>query len=44
LIDRPDEGAHLARAAAHLAATEYSRESYVRRTAEAYARLEIARQ
>jgi glycosyltransferase involved in cell wall biosynthesis len=36
LIDRPDERARLARAAADLAATKYSRESYVRRTAQAY--------
>jgi glycosyltransferase involved in cell wall biosynthesis len=39
LIDRPDERARLSRAAASLAAEKYSRESYVRRTAEAYRRL-----
>jgi glycosyltransferase involved in cell wall biosynthesis len=39
LIDRPDERARLSRAAASLAAETYSRESYVRRTAEAYRRL-----
>jgi glycosyltransferase involved in cell wall biosynthesis len=39
LIDRPDERLRLANAARALAATKYSRESYVRRTAEAYERL-----
>jgi glycosyltransferase involved in cell wall biosynthesis len=39
LIDRPDERARLAQAARQLAAAKYSRESYVRRTAEAYERL-----
>jgi glycosyltransferase involved in cell wall biosynthesis len=39
LIDRPAERERLARAAAELAATEYSRDAYVRRTAEAYDRL-----
>ena len=39
LIDRPERGLQLASAAAELAARKYSRESYVRRTAEAYARL-----
>jgi glycosyltransferase involved in cell wall biosynthesis len=39
LIDRPAERERLAKAAAALAATRYSRESYVRRTAEAYRRL-----
>ena len=39
LIDRPAERERLARAAADLAATTYSRDSYVRRTAEAYDRL-----
>ena len=39
LIDRPAERDRLAKAAAALAATRYSRESYVRRTAEAYRRL-----
>jgi glycosyltransferase involved in cell wall biosynthesis len=39
LIDRPDEGTRLARAAATLAASQYSRDEYVRRTAEAYGRL-----
>jgi glycosyltransferase involved in cell wall biosynthesis len=39
LIDRPEERARLSAAAAGLAAAKYSRESYVRRTAEAYARL-----
>jgi glycosyltransferase involved in cell wall biosynthesis len=39
LIDRPAERDRLARAAAALAATEYSRDKYVRRTAEAYDRL-----
>jgi glycosyltransferase involved in cell wall biosynthesis len=36
LIDRPAERQRLSTAAAALAATRYSRESYVRRTAEAY--------
>ena len=39
LIDRPEERRRLADAAALLAATRYSREAYVRRTAEAYQRL-----
>jgi glycosyltransferase involved in cell wall biosynthesis len=39
LIDDPAEGQRLAAAAAALAAERYSRESYVRRTAEAYRRL-----
>jgi glycosyltransferase involved in cell wall biosynthesis len=39
LIDRPEERARLSRAAADLAASKYSRDSYVRRTAEAYRRL-----
>jgi glycosyltransferase involved in cell wall biosynthesis len=39
LVDRPDERARLAGAARRLAAERYSREAYVRRTAEAYARL-----
>jgi glycosyltransferase involved in cell wall biosynthesis len=39
LIDRPDERMRLAHAAAELATAEYSRASYVRRTAEAYERL-----
>jgi len=39
LIDRPQERARLAQAAAALAAAKYSRQVYVRRTAEAYARL-----
>ena len=39
LIDHPEERARLASAAAALAASRYSREAYVRRTAEAYARL-----
>jgi glycosyltransferase involved in cell wall biosynthesis len=39
LFDRPGERTRLARAAAELAATKYSREVYLRRTAEAYARL-----
>ena len=39
LIDRPEERERLARAAADLAATQYSRDAYVRRTAEAYHRL-----
>jgi glycosyltransferase involved in cell wall biosynthesis len=39
LIDRPAERERLAHAAADLAATQYSRDSYVRRTAEAYDRL-----
>jgi glycosyltransferase involved in cell wall biosynthesis len=43
LIGRPEERARLAAAAAGLAAAKYSRESYVRRTAEAYARLIDAR-
>lgn len=41
LIDRPDERARLARAAAALAADKYSRAAYVRRTAEAYERLAL---
>jgi glycosyltransferase involved in cell wall biosynthesis len=41
LIDRPDERARLARAAAALAAEKYSRAAYVRRTAEAYERLAL---
>jgi glycosyltransferase involved in cell wall biosynthesis len=41
LIDRPEEGKRLARAAADLAATKYSRAAYVRRTAEAYERLAV---
>jgi glycosyltransferase involved in cell wall biosynthesis len=41
LIDRPDERARLAQAAAALAAEKYSRASYVRRTAEAYERLAL---
>jgi glycosyltransferase involved in cell wall biosynthesis len=36
LIDRPEERQRLAAAASMLAATKYSREAYVRRTAEAY--------
>jgi glycosyltransferase involved in cell wall biosynthesis len=39
LIDRPEERQRLSRAGAELAAARYSRESYVRRTAEAYRRL-----
>jgi glycosyltransferase involved in cell wall biosynthesis len=39
LIARPAERERLARAAADLAATQYSRDAYVRRTAEAYDRL-----
>jgi glycosyltransferase involved in cell wall biosynthesis len=39
LIDAPQERERLARAAAALAAEKYSREAYVRRTAEAYRRL-----
>ena len=39
LLDSPDERARLSRAAAALAATKYSREAYLRRTAEAYRRL-----
>ena len=39
LIDQPAERERLARAAAELAATEYGRDAYVRRTAEAYDRL-----
>ena len=39
LIDRPQERARLADAARVLAATKYSREAYVKRTAEAYRRL-----
>jgi glycosyltransferase involved in cell wall biosynthesis len=39
LADRPEERARLAAAASRLAADKYSREAYVRRTAEAYARL-----
>jgi glycosyltransferase involved in cell wall biosynthesis len=42
LIDCPAERARLAREAATLAAEKYSREAYVRRTAEAYARLSMA--
>ena len=39
LIDQPAERERLSRAAAALAADRYSRESYIRRTAEAYRRL-----
>ena len=39
LIDRPETRAQLSAAAAALASSRYSRESYVRRTAEAYRRL-----
>jgi glycosyltransferase involved in cell wall biosynthesis len=39
LIDRPEERSRLSAAAAALAATKYSREAYVKRTAEAYRRL-----
>jgi glycosyltransferase involved in cell wall biosynthesis len=39
LIDRPDERVRLSQAAAALAAKKYSRDAYMRRTAEAYARL-----
>lgn len=39
LIDRPDERGKLASRAAQLAAEKYSRDAYVRRTAEAYERL-----
>jgi glycosyltransferase involved in cell wall biosynthesis len=39
MIDRPEERARLATAAAELEATRYSREVYLRRTADAYQRL-----
>lgn len=39
LVDRPDERERLAAAARRLAEEKYSRQAYVRRTAEAYARL-----
>ena len=39
LLDRPDERARLSKAAAAVAQEKYSRESYLRRTAEAYRRL-----
>jgi glycosyltransferase involved in cell wall biosynthesis len=39
LIDRPQERTQLSAAAAALASSRYSRESYVQRTAEAYRRL-----
>jgi glycosyltransferase involved in cell wall biosynthesis len=39
LVDQPDVRARLAGAALNLARDRYSREAYVRRTAEAYARL-----
>jgi hypothetical protein len=39
LIEHPDERARLAAAARVVAGDKYSRESYVRRTAQAYARL-----
>jgi glycosyltransferase involved in cell wall biosynthesis len=39
LMDRPEQGAVLAAAARIVARDKYSRESYVRRTAEAYERL-----
>lgn len=39
LLDRPGERARLAQAARELAASKYSRELYVRRTAEVYERL-----
>jgi glycosyltransferase involved in cell wall biosynthesis len=43
LIDQPGERQRLAAAACALAASKYSREAYVRRTAEAYARLQQPR-
>ncbi len=43
LLDHPEERARLASAAAALAAEKYSREAYVRRTEQAYARLFDAR-
>jgi glycosyltransferase involved in cell wall biosynthesis len=43
LLDRPDERQRLAAAARALAANKYSREAYVRRTAEAYALLMAGR-
>jgi glycosyltransferase involved in cell wall biosynthesis len=39
LVDHPERGVQLAAAAADLAATHYSRASYVQRTADAYRRL-----
>jgi glycosyltransferase involved in cell wall biosynthesis len=39
VLDHPDSGARLARAALRVAGEKYSREAYLRRTAEAYARL-----
>ncbi len=39
LLDRPDERRRLAKAARELAAGKYSRDAYVRRTAQAYAML-----
>jgi glycosyltransferase involved in cell wall biosynthesis len=43
LIDRPEQRARLAAAARDLAAEKYSREAYMRRTAEAYSRLMATR-
>jgi glycosyltransferase involved in cell wall biosynthesis len=43
LLDRPDERQRLAAAARELAANKYSREAYVRRTAQAYAVLMAGR-
>jgi len=43
LLDRPEERARLSAAAAVIAQEKYSRESYLRRTAEAYRRLQGAR-
>jgi glycosyltransferase involved in cell wall biosynthesis len=39
LLERPEERARLSKAAAAVAAEKYSRESYMRRTAEAYRRM-----
>lgn len=42
LLDRPDERVRLAAAACRLAAEKYSREAYVQRTADVYARLTLS--
>jgi glycosyltransferase involved in cell wall biosynthesis len=43
LLERPDERARLSAAARIVAQDKYSRESYMRRTAQAYDRLRVHR-